>query len=487
MGITRSGKMKTIVSKRGAVEDLNRDIRNYKLTQAHLGEAHQLFVDAAKKLKILDQVCHPKPAAHLSYKEKLRREQAEEALDSLLEHLHRQQDQLAHSKEATSGAQGTLDYDTLKREAIAAWSAWLEKSTSKFKLTSHAKYAEFYQTFLAPKLASPEWGDKLQPERLLVMASQFFNGWLRKAIVKWNEAPRPALEKIVTAFRSQVFSSRASEGPDFKLVHDLLQGACSQGHFDLLKENMLFGADPLFLDTRHGQGVWHDNLVEDPKFILKVLEDQFTEVQASRGLLFDFSDTEVKNWLLQCGVRVSPVIPAVKKTPHGAPALDDAGDVKLRMCVHCSFGADSPNSGMRPSEHTRQKTTSPKLVVHKAILEEARFPNHPLRFPKHDVAAAFRQVAILLRRVGLFATAAKDFVLINLTMIFGAGPAPGDFEPLGDAVMKVMAAAPQGELPKESSPKRGSTPKTLSMTLHRITSDRLTISRVGLWTMSSPA
>ena len=61
------------------------------------------------------------------------------------------------------------------------------------------------------------------------------------------------------------------------------------------------------------------------------------------------------------------------------------------------------------------------------------------------MASAFRQVAILLRRVGLFAAPAQDFVLVNLTMTFGAGPAPGDFEPLGDVILKIIIAVNRGE------------------------------------------
>jgi len=441
--LVRTGKCRVIINERGTVEKLSKATRPTKLTPSDLEEARQNFLKAARKLKILDRVHNARPSEALGSKELARREAAKQALDDLLVHLHEQQ---AKADSAQSGHNPRdIDFEGLKRSALEGWQLWFSATCKKKKLTSHAKFADFFFTYLAPhlQLQQTRQSSSKEPTEVLTFASQFFNLWLETGVIKWNLEPRLAFDRIVAAFRDRAFKGRANEGPDFHAVHKMLQGACSQGHVDLLKENMLWGADPLFIDTRHSRGIWHDNLEDDPKFVAKILLDQLSEVMAFRGLLFDFSDPRVKAWLLKCGVRVSPVISAVKKTPHGAPAQDEQGEVKLRMCVHCSYGDDSPNSCMRSSEHTRQKTTTPSLTVHKAILEEQRFPNHPVRFSKHDVAHAFRHVAVRLRRVGLFATAAADFVLINLTMIFGAGPAPGDFEPLGDAVMKIIAASPR--------------------------------------------
>ena len=441
--LVRAGKCRVIVSERAAAEKLSLATRPTRLGTSDLEQARQDFIKAARKLKILDRVHNPRPAESLSYKELARREAAKEELDDLLVHLHEQQ---VKAESAKSGLDSEdPDFHDLKAVAVQGWSQWFSKASAKFKLTSNAKFAEFFFLHLAPRLKSAESKDSgvdHGPE-ILTFASQFFNLWLRTGTVKWNHRPRLAFDNIVAAFRDRAFKGRASEGPEFGKIHEMLQSACSKGHVDLLRENMLWGADPLFIDTRHGKGLWHDNLENDPKFIAKILQDQVTEVLAFRGLVFDFSDPQVKAWLLECGIRVSPVISAVKKTPHGTPALDKQGEVKLRMCVHCSYGDDAPNDGMRPSEHTRQKTTTPSITVQKTLQEEQRFPNHPVRFSKHDVSQAFRQVAVRARRVGLFATAAADFVLVSLTMIFGAGPAPGDFEPLGDAVMKIIAASPR--------------------------------------------
>ena len=57
--------------------------------------------------------------------------------------------------------------------------------------------------------------------------------------------------------------------------------------------------------------------------------------------------------------------------------------------------------------------------------------------------AAFRQIGHVLRRVGLFATRAAHFVCIYLTLIFGSGASPGNFEILGDALIQTLLLQPR--------------------------------------------
>ena len=320
------------------------------------------------------------------------------------------------------------------------WRAWHKRLNIKKELTGTPKWAKCYMQHYLPLLIEEEEAFKKNPTRALTFCSQFMNLWLLHEVDVHRHKPRKALEAMVAAVRKEAFGQRASRGPEWEAVHEAVKGSLGANHINLLKENILFGADPLFLDTLGGRGQWNKSLPADVKTTLKLLKDQFTEVAACRGLVFDHEAPRVKELLLKAGIRVSPIVTAVKHKPHGEPALDAEGDAQLRVCVNCSFGPDAPNKSMRSSEHTRQKTVAPESLVQMVLQEEKRYPNHEIRFVRDDLSAAFRQIALRLRRVGLFATTALNFVLVNLTLIFGAGPAPGDFEPLGDAILKAALA-----------------------------------------------
>ena len=319
------------------------------------------------------------------------------------------------------------------------WRAW-HKGLNTKGLTGTSKWAKCYMQHYLTLLIEEEEAFKKAPTRALTFCSQFMNLWLLHEVDVHKLKPRKALEAMVAAVRKEAFGQRASRGPEWEAVHEAVKGSLGANHINLLKENMLFGADPLFLDTLGGRGQWNKSQPADVKTTLKLLKDQFTEVAACRGLVFDYEAPRVKELLLKAGIRVSPIVTAVKHKPHGEPALDAEGNTQLRVCVNCSFGPDAPNKSMRSSEHTRQKTVAPESLVQMVLQEEKRYPNHEIRFVRDDLSAAFRQIALRLRRVGLFATTALNFVLVNLTLSFGAGVAPGDFEPLGDAILKAALA-----------------------------------------------
>ena len=283
------------------------------------------------------------------------------------------------------------------------------------------------------------------PHRALSFCSQFFNSWLLWQVDHQRLEPRQALEAMVSQVRKECFGARASKGPPWEQVHEAIQGALSPGHIKLLDETVHFGADPFFLDTLQGEGEWNNNQEQDEKLTLALLKDQLVETTALRGLCFDYEADRIKGLLLKAGVRVSPIVTAIKKTPHGEPVLDEEGDPKRRVCIHCSFGENAPNRTMHSAEHTRQKTTAPELLVLKILQEEKRYPNHEIRFARDDMASAFKHIALRLRKVGLFATTVLCFVLISLTFIFGGKPYPGGFDPLGDAILKATLAMSRPE------------------------------------------
>ena len=79
--------------------------------------AQSLFKDAAKKLKILDQVIPQKvQATPLKRSEILRREKAHEELEELLLHLHKHQIE-PDSAQACS-VKPEFDYETFKKVTV---------------------------------------------------------------------------------------------------------------------------------------------------------------------------------------------------------------------------------------------------------------------------------------------------------------------------------------------------------------------------------
>ena len=463
---------KVIYSKRNAVKELNEQLRSSSITQKDLNEARETFKWAGQRLGLehweLQGLTAPPgqassgkarkatpeptyPLHDLTEVEELIREARRSStgmcsdLDTGSESHSELISDTKSLKPEETGSSTLLELESLP-DLRAEWSRWHETFATKPKLSGPSKWAKFYLKHYLPLFGTEEFSEE-SPLKALTFCSQFFNKWLKWQIDHQRLEPRKALERIVTAIRKESFGARASAGPDWEQVHQVIKGALSTGHINLLQENSTWGADPLFVDSLFGKGEWNESGFQDVKLTLKLLKDQLTEVEALRGLVFNFEEPGVMEALLKAGVRVSPIVTAVKRKPHGDPVLDADGDPMLRVCVHCSFGENAPNLGMHPAEHTRQKNTFPELLVLNALQEETRYPSHELRFIRDDLASAFRQIAVRLHRIGLFATTVLCFVMVNLTLIFGAGPAPGDFDPLGDAILKTVLAE---ERPTES-------------------------------------
>ena len=329
-----------------------------------------------------------------------------------------------------------------EQDLVSEWRKWHTSVTGSDNVTfrSESEWASCYATHYKPMLEAALKEEKATPRRALKFTGRFFNQWLQQMSGGKGTRAKSAFEGIVSSLRKELFKGQASDGPAWELMERVLAGKISRGHLKLLEENVKHGADPLFVDLLKGEGVWNDNPPLDEKVVLKVLQDHLTEAAHMRGLIFDLEEPGVKELVMKAGVRVSPIVTAPKTTAHGTPQLDDDGEEKLRMCVHCSYGEleEAPNKGMRSGAHTRQKTTSPRHLVQRILQEEASHPNVPLRASKADLEAAFRRVGVVLKRVGLFATSVENLLLVNLTMIFGSGASPGDFEPLGDGVLKTV-------------------------------------------------
>jgi len=349
-----------------------------------------------------------------------------------------------HSAPAASSAEGSDQAPDLEFHGwtIQDWKEW-QDSLSLPKLKSHADFAAAYCEHYLPFLNGDAASNLGAEGKAVLFSSQFFNRWIWVAVKKWGESESSALLSLVAALRSHRFGDdRQSLGPDPDLIYNTFKGSLSQGHLKLVDDLIRHGGDPICLDILAGQGYFNRNAYTNPDILLKMLQDQVTELQALRGIVFDTRHRQVKEILLKAGVHVSSTVLAPKMAPHGGQVQKNGEDV-FRMCTNCTGGPFAPNSTIHSADHTRQKTTTTPTVALKIVQEEKRYPNHPIRLVKDDICHAFRQVATTLRRVGKFATHAGPFVLVHLTMIFGSAASPGLFEPLGDAVMKGLAFSPR--------------------------------------------
>ena len=312
-----------------------------------------------------------------------------------------------------------------KGQLVAEWKAWhrerlpVDVTSKERPLTTQSDFFRMWDLHYKPFVAAVVKDDVNQPQRVLTYCGRFLNLWLRHG---GGSTPRENLERMVTRLRSQYFGGRAGQGPQWEEVRDMLTGALSEGHVNLLQESIVRGADPVFLDLLHGQGM---KIESHPSALLvenKVLWDQVEELSEMRALVFDVSESGMEKILMQAGIRISPIVTAPKTDAAGRFRLEEDGTVLQRVCVDCR---ETVNQGVFCGDHTAQKTTSPELVVQALLNEERKFPGHQMRMVKDDIVAAFRQVALRLHSVGLFASQATDFVCVNLTMIFGSGASPG--------------------------------------------------------------
>lgn len=309
----------------------------------------------------------------------------------------------------------------------------------------NTKFAKQLKKHYLPLLNAEHPDDGgISHKKSLLFVARFCNLWLKKSALE-EKNPRRGFEKMVSNFRKVFFKDRANEGPDWEEVLKLVQGSISEGHLATLKEYIQQGADPLYLDIDHGRGRDARPSRAEAEVELKLLNDQITEAAAARALIFDDTEEGVHALLMAAGFHISGLTTAFKTHDDGSLRLDKKLEPLLRVCTNCSDGEDSVNTGLRSSDHTAQKTTSHSVIAQKYLAEERQFPSHPIRTAKNDIVGAFRHVAHVLRRVGLFASRVGRFVIVHLTLIFGSGASPGNFEIFGDVLVQTLLSEDRDE------------------------------------------
>ena len=197
-----------------------------------------------------------------------------------------------------------------------------------------------------------------------MVVGRFFNKWF-KARIRKGRKERLAFEDIVESLRKHWFSGRANLGPEWEGMESFLAPALTEEGLKLLKEMITEGADPVYMDLHGGEGYVGKSKTMDAKVIKKLLADQFAELYARRALLFDMAEPGMRDLLVRAGVHVSPIVTAYKTDAAGRDRLDEDNEVMVRICTNCKDAKHShaANTGIRSSEHTSQKTTSPAQVA----------------------------------------------------------------------------------------------------------------------------
>ena len=117
-------------------------------------------------------------------------------------------------------------------------------------------------------------------------------------------------------------------------IYQEFKNKLPEGHLNKLKEMVLHGADPVYLGPKKGYKPKPYPGTDSVEML--ALWDYFALVKASRAIVFNLEEEGMLEALIQAGVHMSPIVAAHKKQAHGALAVDEWGDLILRMCNDCS-------------------------------------------------------------------------------------------------------------------------------------------------------
>ena len=326
------GKGRVTVSERGCVAKLAAKEVQTRLTRERLLQSSKSLQLLAQKMGLLDLPCPLQMASEgLSGASCSQPLISDSELSSVLTEV---------SSRLEDTATPAVVFEKRSKLLLQSdWSSWHSKKAENHpgfqaKKQQHTGWAELYRDCYLPLLTAEVEQKAESPEKAVVWSSSLFNLWILTAVNEWGEQARSALEGMVQAIRTVRFSHRASEGPPWEEMRELLLGACAPEHIDLLEAHCRRGSDPIFLDLLNGKGCFNANYSEPPDITLKMLQDQATELQASRALVFDHSDPQIQQILKDAGVRVSATVLAPKREPHGAIKTK-----KVRSFTECALTA----------------------------------------------------------------------------------------------------------------------------------------------------
>ena len=117
------------------------------------------------------------------------------------------------------------------------------------------------------------------------------------------------------------------------------------------------GADPIRIGRKRGYKA--KPYPVDAKILNLAKWDYRALLKAARAVhvIFVLTDDSILKLLIEAGVKLRPLVAALKKGAHGQIRVDEWGDLVLRLCNDCT-NADHPeaaNSGILSSQHSDQR------------------------------------------------------------------------------------------------------------------------------------
>ena len=281
--------------------------------------------------------------------------------------------------------------------------------------------------------------DKVHELRTL---GEYLNKWFLEECYKVGDkvAPskaqcRTALTTIVSSLREQWFGGRASEGPQWEDIEQVFGKTLSTHHLMTLKELVKRGGNPIFMGPARGYQAKAAKQMEAEVADI-VVSDYLALVQAKRGLPFHLGDPQIKELLLQAGVRMCPLVPVKKNNPDGT------WSGKWRCCHDATDGGHThaPNTGINSNFLSTQRCTNTQACARAVLAEERKHKNSIILLSKTDLTKASNRIANLEELIGMFASLLEEFDIcfLNLVMVFGAASSSGLFDALADAIVQTL-------------------------------------------------
>jgi hypothetical protein len=316
----------------------------------------------------------------------------------------------------------------------------------EYEAGSTAEWAKYYDSKFIQLLLTADSFSIEERLRVTQKLAKFMNKWFYfevncRAEEKPSAQLRPALLAIVDALRKIWFSNRLNAGPEWSSIEAEFKGKVPEEQLKLLRSLIEEGGDAHFMGPVKGYKA-KVPVAPTPEEEAVVLKDFVKLLFEKKAIVFDYSDPEILEMLINAGVRMANVVLVEKKTAAGVLTG------KLRTCTDVTDGGHekAANSGLfqRLSQSTQQATNSAGVVL-AAISEEKEHKDCHIRAGKIDIADAFPKIPQPLGLIGCFAahSPGAQIVLLNFVLVFGGASSPGLWQVPGDMIIPALNMTPK--------------------------------------------
>ena len=144
----------------------------------------------------------------------------------------------------------------------------------------------------------------------LLVTGRFFNYWIKRLSTA-AELPSQAKETSVETLRSNWFDGTAREGPSWNDIAAEFTGKIPSGQLKILKEMVLFGADPVYLGPKKSHTAKPYPGTQDVEIL--VLWDYVVLLNAKRAVIFGVEEEGMAAILVDAEVHITPIVGAQKR------------------------------------------------------------------------------------------------------------------------------------------------------------------------------